>query len=80
MKTRLDEKNQENLEDKTLNIITERVDDIPLLIGMMIKMGMPEILVVTSIRVVLLNYALLSILKFHNPAANKIVKSFTNEI
>jgi len=44
MKTRLNEKNQENLEDKTLNIITERVDDIPLLIGMMIKMGLPEIL------------------------------------
>ena len=31
-------------------------------------------------RVVLMNYILLSILKFHNPAANKIVKSFTNGI
>ena len=33
-----------------------------------------------SIRVVLLNYSLLIILKFHMPAANKIVKSLTNGI
>ena len=44
MKINLDEKTLTASENEAFSIITERVDDVPLLIAMMIKMGIPEIL------------------------------------
>jgi len=44
MKAKLDEQLQSILGTDELIIITERVDDIALLIGQMMKMGLPEVL------------------------------------
>lgn len=38
------EANQQSLESDALIIVTERVDDIGVLIGQMVKMGLPEVL------------------------------------
>ncbi len=40
----LEEEDQQVINEKDMIIITERVDDVELLIAQMIKMGLPEIL------------------------------------
>src|SRR5712692_4219273 len=44
MKMQLSPQAQESLGKSDLVIITERVDDVALLIGQMVKMGLPEVL------------------------------------
>ena len=44
MKVQLAQRAQEILGQSDLVIITERVDDVALLIGQMVKMGLPEVL------------------------------------
>src|SRR6202171_3221786 len=44
MRVQLAEQVQEILGQSDLVIITERVDDVALLIGQMVKMGLPEVL------------------------------------
>jgi len=44
MRVQLAEQAQEILGQSDLVIITERVDDVALLIGQMVKMGLPEVL------------------------------------
>ena len=44
MRVQLAQQAQEILGQSDLVIITERVDDVALLIGQMVKMGLPEVL------------------------------------
>src|SRR5712671_58402 len=44
MRVQLTQQAQESLEQSDLVIITERVDDVALLIGQMVKMGLVEVL------------------------------------
>src|SRR5207245_3273648 len=44
MRVQLAQQGQEILGTRDLVIITERVDDVALLIGQMVKMGLPEVL------------------------------------
>ena len=44
MKIQLNQQAAERLGKSDLVIITERVDDVALLIGQMVKMGLPEVL------------------------------------
>ena len=48
MRVQLAQQAQELLGTRDLVIITERVDDVALLIGQMVKMGLPEVLDRTS--------------------------------
>src|ERR1700739_5062733 len=44
MRIQLSQQAEESLGRSGLGIITERVDDVALLIGQMVKMGLPEVL------------------------------------